>query len=133
VETAIHTFADASSTAYRAVVYVRNVYGDGSITVRIVVANARVTLLKAISIPRLELMAAVLGLRIVIRVQELLGYRTMHFWTDSMDVIHWICGQSQKYKPFVAHQEKSSPVQWHHVPESSIQPIWPPVERRWRC
>lgn len=121
IETSLHTFSDASGQAYGAVSYVRNRYSDDSITVRIVMAKARVTPLKAVSIPRLELMAAVLGLRLAIRIKELLGIACLIWWTDSMDVLHWIRGQSRKYKPFVAHrvatiQSHSSPTQWRHVP-----------------
>ncbi|XP_064635815.1 uncharacterized protein LOC135492995 [Lineus longissimus] len=43
------------------------------------------------------------------------------FWSDSLDVIHWIHGQTRQYKPFIAHrvseiQQKTLPSQWHHVP-----------------
>jgi hypothetical protein len=84
-------------------------------------AKARVTPLRAVSIPRLELMAAVLGLRLAIRVRELLGITTLWFWTDSTDVIAWLHGQSRRYKPFVSHrvaemQEKTSPSHLRHVP-----------------
>ena len=121
VKSELHTFTDASSLAYGATVYVRNVYEDGSVSVQIMIAKARVAPLKAISIPRLELMAAVLGLRLAVKTKELLGYSSMQFWTDSMDVILWVHGQSRRYKPFVSHrvaeiQEHSSPQQWHHVP-----------------
>ena len=120
-ESTLHTFTDASKLAYAAVLYVRNVYADGTITVRIVVSKARVTPLKAISIPRLELLAAVLGLRLAVRTSQLLQLKDLNYWTDSMDVIHWIHGQSRQYKPFVSHriaeiQEKSLPIQWRHVP-----------------
>ncbi|XP_064632842.1 uncharacterized protein LOC135491110 [Lineus longissimus] len=114
----IHTFADASSLAYAAAIYLRCLYSDVSVTVRIALAaaKARVAPLKAISIPRLELI-----LRLAVKTQKLLGVTTLHFWTDSMDVVHWIHGQSRRYKPFVSHRvaeipEKSSPQQWRHVP-----------------
>ena len=123
IKTEIHTFTDASSLAYGAVVFIRNLYSDGSVTVRRVLAKAGVAPLKSISIPRLELMGAILGLRLAMKVKELLGYTSLRFWTDSMDVIHWIHGQSRRYKPFVAHrvgeiQEHTSPQQWCHVPGS---------------
>ena len=119
--TSLHTFTDASKLAYGAVVYARNQYLDGSVSVRIVVAKARVTPLKAISIPRLELLAAMLGLRLAVRVSNLLQIEDLVYWSDSMDVIYWIHGQSRQYKPFIAHrigeiQEKSIPSQWRHVP-----------------
>jgi hypothetical protein len=120
-QTSIHTFTDASSVAYAAAVYVRHVYSDGSISVRIVLAKARVTPLKAISIPRLKLMGALLGLRLTLKVKEILGFNSVHYWTDSMDVVHWIHGQSRHYKPFVSHRvgeihEYSRPREWRHVP-----------------
>ena len=49
----------ASQLAYAAVSYVRHEYEDGEITVRFVAAKAKVAPTKAMSIPRLELMAAV--------------------------------------------------------------------------
>ena len=120
-ETSLHTFADASKLAYAAAVYIRHVYLDGSVSIRIVVAKARVAPVKAISIPRLELMAAVLGLRLAVRANQLLQINTMYYWSDSMDVILWIHGRSRQYKPFVAHRvgeihESSMPSQWRHVP-----------------
>ena len=121
VSSELHTFTDASSVAYGAVVYIRDCYPNGEVTVRIVIAKSRVTPLKAVSIPRLELMAAVLGMRLAIKCKELLGISSMMFWTDSMDVIFWIHGQSRRYKPFVSHrvaqiQSETSPEQWRHVP-----------------
>ena len=59
----LHTFGDASQDAYGAVVYSRTTYKSGAVSIRIVVAKSRVAPLAATSIPPLELMAAVLGLR----------------------------------------------------------------------
>jgi hypothetical protein len=66
-------------------------------------------------------MGAVLGLRLALRVKELLRLTEMVFWTDSTDVLYWIRGQSRRYKPFVSHrvaeiQSSTSPIQWRHVP-----------------
>ncbi|XP_070548571.1 uncharacterized protein [Ptychodera flava] len=51
-------------------------------------------------------MAALLGLRIADKVscvlERLLSQHT--FWSDSIDEVHWVHGQSRKYKPFVAHR-----------------------------
>ena len=60
----IHTFSDASEKAYSAVVYIRHEYKDGGVSVRLVAAKTRLAPLKTISIPRLELMGAVIGLRL---------------------------------------------------------------------
>ena len=64
VDSSIHTMVDASQLAYAAVSYVRQEYESGEVTVRIAAAKAKVAPTKATSIPRLELMAAVLGVRL---------------------------------------------------------------------
>lgn len=59
-----HTFVDASEEAYGVVVYTRFSYRDGSVTTNIVAAKSKVAPSVATSIPRLELMAAVIGVRL---------------------------------------------------------------------
>ena len=61
-DVSLHTFVDASKRAYAAITYFRHEHEDGGTTVSLVAAKARVTPTKSVSIPRLELMAAVLGL-----------------------------------------------------------------------
>lgn len=63
----LHVFTDASSEAYEAVVYQRTVYADGEVSTRFVISKLRVSPLKSISIPRMELLAAVLGLKLAER------------------------------------------------------------------
>ena len=55
-EIQLHAFSDASKLAYAAVVYVRTVYENGQIDVRLVASKSRVSPLKSQSIPRLELL-----------------------------------------------------------------------------
>ena len=59
----LHTFVDASQDANGAVAYSRATNKSGAVSIRFVAAKSRVVPLAAISIPRLELMTAVLGLR----------------------------------------------------------------------
>ena len=59
---------NASEDTYRAVVYARYGYYDGSISTNIVAAKTRVAPSKATSIPRLELIGAVIGVRLSPRV-----------------------------------------------------------------
>lgn len=122
-DTSIHTMVDASLLAYAVVSYVRHKYENGKVTVRFIAAKEKVTPTKVTSVPRLELMAAVLGLRLARKVSELLQipFENCILWTDSKDVIFWIQGQSRRYKTFVANRiseihRKSSPRQWRHVP-----------------
>ena len=105
-ELSIHTFSDASENAYTAVVYARHVYENGNITARLIMSKSRLAPLKASSIPRLELLDALIGLRLTRQVCSALKIPTngVTYWVDSMNVGHWIQGQSREYKPFTAHR-----------------------------
>ena len=77
----------------------------------------------AASIPRLELMGAVVGVRPTTRIVEVLGIQMTKstFWCDSVNVLWWVRGRSRNFKPFVAHrvgeiQTQTDPNQWRYVP-----------------
>jgi hypothetical protein len=118
----LHVFADASAEAYGAVVYTRCVYESKHVSCHFVSAKTRVAPLISTSIPRLELMAAVLALRLGISAANALEIEKsdITFWTDSMNVLCWIRNHSRSYKPFIANrvgeiQSTTDPVQWKHV------------------
>jgi hypothetical protein len=119
----LHSFSDASEKAYAAVVYARHEFEDKSVTTQLIASNTRLSPLKARSIPRLELMGALIGVRLTKKVYTALEIpvKDATFWVDSMNVLHWIHGRSRDYKPFVAHRvgeihDESCPDQWKHVP-----------------
>ena len=77
--------------------------------------------LKTLTIPRLELMGAVLSTRLANNLLKTLQIENTTFWTDSINVFHWVRSQSKNFKPFVANrigeiQRTTSPNQWRHVP-----------------
>lgn len=118
----LHTFVDASQDAYGAVVYSRVIYKSGLVSSRLPAAKS-VAPLAATSIPRLELMAAILGLRLTESISKVYSWALGQagFWSDSMNVLWWIKGRSQRYKPFVANrvgeiQSLTDPKQWRFVP-----------------
>ncbi|XP_046329965.2 uncharacterized protein LOC124113582 [Haliotis rufescens] len=122
-ETTLHSFVDASEDAYGAVVYAVNTYQNDEISSVIIAAKGRVAPLKAISIPRMELMAAVTGLRLSVAITKALevSIDIVTFWTDSSNVLSWIKNHSRTFKPFVANrvseiQEITNPYQWRYVP-----------------
>ena len=121
----LHTFVDASETAYGAVVYARCLKMDGCVTRNIVAAKARVAPTISTSIPRLELMAAVVGVRLAMRIAKVLDIpvSSATFWSDSANALWWIRGRSRQFKPFVANrvgeiQSGTNPDQWRYVPTS---------------
>ena len=92
--------------AYAAAVYTRHEYEDQSVTTQLIASKTRLSPLKAISIPRLELMGALIGVRLTKQVSTALEIpmKDATFWVDSMNVLHWIHRRSRDYKPFVAHR-----------------------------
>ncbi|XP_043471598.1 uncharacterized protein LOC122504516 [Leptopilina heterotoma] len=118
----LHTFSDASEQAYSAVVYWRMVYPDGNVEVSYVVGKSRVSPLKPISIPRMELQGALIGSRLADFVTRELEMKIdeRYFWTDSRNVLSWINADPHKYQAFVAHRlgeisEITSPHEWRWV------------------
>ncbi|XP_070067166.1 uncharacterized protein [Drosophila virilis] len=65
-----------------------------------VASKTRVAPLKPVSIPRMELMAAVLGLRLAKCIQKEMSVRIHRrtFWTDSKDVLYWIRSDARKFQ-----------------------------------
>ena len=91
--------------------------------VHLVMAKARVAPLASITIPRLELMAAVVAARLsAILKKELHLSNIQHFyWTDSQIVLGYLRNDSKRFKIFVANrvqevQDISATAQWRHVP-----------------
>ena len=87
------------------------------------IGKARVSPLKYVSIPRLELIAATLYVEIVLLLREELDIEINkeYFWTDSKVVLGYICNSSKRFKIFVASRiqficDDSDFAQWHCVP-----------------
>ena len=97
-------------------------YQNGDASSKLVVAKTKVAPLATISIPRLELMAAVLSLHLANTVAEVykIDQMNVNYWTYSMNVLWWVRNHSRKFKPFVANriseiQRLSTPEKWNHV------------------
>lgn len=103
----LHIFVDASEDAFAAVAYWRFVTSDEEASITFVCAKTKCAPLKPLTIPRLELQAAVLGTRMkqmIIEEHKTIQVNRCVFWTDSKTVIKWIASQNRRYKPFVAHR-----------------------------
>ncbi|KAK7886828.1 hypothetical protein WMY93_026449 [Mugilogobius chulae] len=84
VKAQMHHFSDASENGYGAVSYLRLESGM-DVHVAFLQGKARVTPLKQVTIPRLELTAAVLAVRMdnMLRAELQLSLESSIFWTDS--------------------------------------------------
>ncbi|GFS89015.1 integrase catalytic domain-containing protein [Trichonephila clavipes] len=120
-EVQIHTFSDASQKAYGAAAFLRVKHKD-RVSVDLVTSKSRVAPLKRLSLPRLELMGALLAARLAKEVKKILDQKCStraFFWTDSQVTLHWIKGPSHRWKPFVANrvreiQSLTDPNSWFH-------------------
>lgn len=85
----IQIFSDESSEAYGAVAYQQCVYQSGKIMPCLVMSKARVAPLKSFSIPQLELLGAILGLKLAEKVKGTLQMKMKDatFSSDSMNVL----------------------------------------------
>ncbi|KAF6771256.1 hypothetical protein AHF37_10324 [Paragonimus kellicotti] len=118
----LHGFSDASEAGYGAAIYARLVATDGSIYCSLVLGKSRVAPMRAVSIPRMELTAAVLAAKLISYVKEelLKGVKSVTLWTDSMIVLQLIRNTSSRFETFVANRlssihDLSSPDDWRYV------------------
>lgn len=88
----LHVFVDASEEAFAAVAYYRGSTATGAVVCNLVMAKTRVATMRPITIPRMELQAAVLGSRLVKTILDAATVpveRTV-YWSDAKDVLRWI-------------------------------------------
>ena len=116
-------FSDASNEAFGTCAYIRWRTGSNKYDTRFIAAKSRVAPLKPLTIPRLELQAAVLATRLYQSIAEesRLQFEKVVFFSDSNIVLSWIRSEAREFKPFVSArvaeiQTNSDPSQWRHVP-----------------
>nr|XP_012153196.1 PREDICTED: uncharacterized protein LOC105664201 [Megachile rotundata] len=122
-ETELHVFCDASEKAYAVVAYWRDVYENGKTAVTFILGKCRVAPLKPVSIPRLELQAAVLASRMARAVEQEHTRKVTKrvFWTDSCTVLSWLRSDYRTYKAYVSHRlgeidDLTGQDEWQWVP-----------------
>ena len=121
----LHGFADVSMSTYACVIYLRVLYTDASVSVSLVYSKTKVTPLKVISIPKLEISGVVLLVKTLEYVSAILKfpiYKTFA-WTDSTAVLGWLHTTPHCLHTFVANRvsraiESLPPDRWRHVPTS---------------
>ncbi|XP_046868771.1 uncharacterized protein LOC124461276 [Drosophila willistoni] len=119
----LHVFTDASESAYAAVAYWRATYQNGDVQVSFVCGKTKCAPMRTMSVPRLELQAAVLGTRLMNAVKSghCMETEDAILWTDAKTVLRWICSTHRRYKQFVGNRvteilESTDASQWRWVP-----------------
>ncbi|KAG7188150.1 hypothetical protein KM043_013369 [Ampulex compressa] len=122
-EIRLHGFCDASQNAYGACVYIRSRVARDTFRVKLLYSKSRVSPLKAISFPRLELCATVLLAQLVDKVRRAIQTSGMRefLWSDSTIALNWIASSSRGWTVFVANrvgeiQRLTDIASWRHVP-----------------
>ncbi len=118
-----HVFCDASAAGYAAVAYHVGNSPPNHREARLVLAKGRVAPLRQISIPRLELLAAELALDVGGALSDALAVplTSIHFWSDSTNVLCWVRNDSRVLTSFVGTrvakiQHHTSLDHWRWVP-----------------
>nr|XP_024655051.1 uncharacterized protein LOC112430804 [Maylandia zebra] len=102
----LHHFCDASESGYGAVSYLRLSNSKQEVCVSFIIGKARVAPLKQVTIPRLELAAAVLAVRLdkMLSVELNLNLSESVFWSDSTTVLQYIANTTTRFKTYVANR-----------------------------
>lgn len=121
--TELHAFADASKAAYAAVVYMKVTNGNGERYVTLITAKTKVApIQREVTIPRLELCAALLAAKLLFEVAQVMNISREHWyaWSDSTVVLAWLRSVPSRWTTFVGN--RTSEIlnildcnQWSHV------------------
>lgn len=118
----IHMFCDASERAYGAVIYVISTT-DNIRSGRLVCSKNRLAPVKKVTLPRLELLAALVGSRLLHYLCQQTGFDASKatLWSDSTITLGWIRSDPNQWKTFVCNRateilDYTTPSQWRHCP-----------------
>ncbi|XP_053686390.1 uncharacterized protein LOC128735933 [Sabethes cyaneus] len=102
----IHGFADASQHAYGACVYIRSILPNQSATMKLLTAKSKIVPKGASTIPRKELLAAVLLSRLVRNVLDTLNmsFTQIVLWSDSQIVLAWLRRSPEQLQVYVRNR-----------------------------
>ena len=122
ISTQLHGFSDASEDAYAGVVYIRGEDAHGNTHVALVMAKTKVSPLKRLTVPRLELCGAYLLAQLLHHIKSLyqIPVADVYAWTDSTIVLNWLNGSPKRFKTFVGNRISTivdciPPNCWNHV------------------
>ncbi len=115
----LHAFGDASGKGVLAAVYGVSKQDSGD-TQMLIAAKSRLAK-RALTIPRLKLIAGHMAVNLITNVSSAIGKERIteqHCWLDSTVALYWIEGTGE-YRQFVANRvakiQSHTSVEWHHV------------------
>ena len=118
----LHCFSDASEVGYGVACYLRQVDTEDKICVSLVCGKSRVSPLKTVTIPRLELTSAALSVKIGALIKEELSQDLLKdfYWSDSNITLGYIMNDVRRFRVFVANRcqkirSYTEKDQWNHI------------------
>ncbi|XP_055012690.1 uncharacterized protein LOC129409784 [Boleophthalmus pectinirostris] len=122
VSAQLHHFSDASEKGYGVVTYLRIENSHGRVHCSFLLGKSRVKPLKPVTVPRLELTAATIAVKMdkLLRRELQMDLKDSVLWTDSTTVLRYIDNYGARFKTFVANRvstirENTRPAQWRYV------------------
>ena len=102
----LHGFSDALVNAYAAVIYLRMTDAYSNVQTSLVAAKTKVSPIKRLTIPRLELCGAQLLAQLLSHVKDALEVplNNVYAWADSTIVLSWLTGNPTRFKTFVGNR-----------------------------
>ena len=126
VRQSLHCFADGSTIGYGNASYLRSTNASGDHHVSLVTGKSRVAPLKSVTIPRLELTAATISVKVGALVKEELDTLDMDitYWTDSTIVLGYIANETKRFRTYERNRVNtihrySDKGAWRHVPSEA--------------
>lgn len=118
----LHMFCDASKDGYAACIFLRTEDSRGNVTIRLLSAKSRISPPEKITIPRLELLAALIGSRLITTARKRLQINSEYkefCWSDSAVALCWIKRQLD-WNTYVGNRvreirQNTDVHNWHHI------------------
>lgn len=124
----LHVFCDSSQVAYGAVAYLRGTTPKSGTKCTFVKSKSKVAPIKSQTMPRLELLAAVLGAELPKYLSNAIPpkFHTSQIilWSDSQIVLSWISSSKHLRQQFIQHRvqlirDMTSQSTWKYCPTTS--------------
>ena len=119
----LHHFSDASLQGVAVASYLRTTDSDGRVDCSLLYASAKLTPVRPLTVPRLELIGANLAVKIdsMLRAELHVELGESTFWCDSAIVLSYIANESKRFQIFVANRvaqirDRTNPNQWRFIP-----------------
>lgn len=101
----LHHFSDVSTKGYGQCSYLRLIDNSNNVHCSFVMGKSRVTPLKPVTIPRLELQATVTSVKVSQQLHWELDLSDTQevFWSDSKVVLGYVANESRRFHVFLAN------------------------------